>query len=86
MSRTAPNRLTVRGLAALKDGVHGDGGNLWIAIEGDRRAWSIRCKSPLTAKRRETGIGSAHTLTLAMARQMAIAARRPLAQNLDPIE
>ena len=86
MSRTAPNRLTVRGLAVLRDGVHGDGGNLWITIDGDRRAWSIRYKSPLTAKRREMGIGSAHTLTLAMARQMATAARQLLARGLDPIE
>lgn len=57
MSKLPPNQLTVRKIASLKDGVYGDGGNLWITSRGDTRAWTFRYKSPLTGKRREMGLG-----------------------------
>ena len=51
MSRRPPNRLTARKLATLPDGVHGDGGNLWITIRGETRAWTFRYTSPASRKR-----------------------------------
>lgn len=86
MSKTAPNQMTVRKVASLKDGVHGDGGNLWITVSGKSRTWSIRFKSPVTGKRREMGIGSAHDVSLANARVEAQAARKLLLAEVDPIE
>lgn len=86
MSKLAPNQFTVRELDSLKDGVHGDGGNLWITIVGKSRTWSIRFKSPFTGKRREMGIGNATDLSLAGARLLAAEARKLLRDRLDPIE
>jgi hypothetical protein len=53
MSRLSPNQMTVKKVESLKDGVHSDGGNLYMTVEGKTRRWSIRYKSPITGKRRE---------------------------------
>ena len=38
MPRVAPHRLTARAVASLRDGVFGDGGNLWLTVKGNTRA------------------------------------------------
>lgn len=86
MSRRPPNRLTARKLATLPDGVHGDGGNLWITIRGETRAWTFRYTSPASRKRREMGLGPARDISLADARQIAADARRLLLSGIDPID
>ena len=86
MSRLGPNQLTARKADALKDGVHSDGGNLWLTVRGGSRRWSIRYTSPVSGKRREMGIGSSREVSLADARDEAAKARRLLRSHLDPIE
>ncbi|WP_316248919.1 integrase arm-type DNA-binding domain-containing protein [Acetobacter tropicalis] len=86
MSKLPPNQLTVRKIASLKDGVYGDGGNLWITIRGETRAWTFRYKSPLTGKRREMGLGPARDVSLSEARSKATDARRLLLEGRDPLE
>lgn len=86
MSKLPPNQLTVRKIASLKDGVYGDGGNLWITIRGETRAWTFRYKSPLTGKRREMGLGPARDVSLSEARSKAAEARRLLLEGRDPLE
>ncbi|CAI3949765.1 Integrase/recombinase [Commensalibacter communis] len=86
MSRMPAGQLNVRKIEGLEDGVHGDGGNLYLTIKGQARHWTVRYFSPVTNKRREIGIGSAYILTLAKARQMAIDIRRQVADGIDPLE
>lgn len=86
MSKLPPNQLTVRKIASLKDGVYGDGGNLWITIRGETRAWTFRYKSPLTGKRREMGLGPARDISLSQARVKATDARHLLRGGIDPLE
>ena len=86
MSKLPPNQLTVRKVASLKDGVYGDGGNLWITVRGDTRAWPFRYKSPETGKRREMGLGPARDISLAEARLRATENRRLLLEGIDPLE
>ncbi|WP_408872394.1 tyrosine-type recombinase/integrase [Gluconobacter roseus] len=86
MPRIASNRLTARTVASLKDGVYGDGSNLWLTIKGNVRAWSVRFKSPITGKSREMGLGPVRDVGLAEARRLATEARHMIADGLDPIE
>jgi integrase len=78
--------MTVREAEALKDGVWGDGGNLWLVVTGKARRWTFRYKSPTTGKRREMGLGSYRTVPLAKARDKARAARQLLDDGIDPID
>ena len=82
------HRLTTRGVAALnKPGRHADGGNLYLQIApSGTRQWTFFFQ--LNGKQREMGLGNAGAgrMTLAEAREKAVAARRQLAQGLDPIE
>jgi len=86
MPSVAPHRLTARTVASLRDGVFGDGGNLWLTVKGNYRAWSFRFKSPVTGKNRELGLGPLSAVTLARARQLAAEARQAVADGIDPIE
>ncbi|MFT8713033.1 tyrosine-type recombinase/integrase [Komagataeibacter rhaeticus] len=86
MPRISHNRLTVRAVSSLKDGVFADGGNLWLTVKGNTRAWSVRYTSPVTGKVREMGIGSTRTISLADARERAAAARKQVADGIDPLE
>lgn len=70
--------MTARKAETLKDGVHSDGGNLWLTVKGGSRRWSVRYTSPTSGKRREMGIGSAREVTLADAREEAARVRRLL--------
>ncbi len=82
------NRLTARQVATLaKPGRHADGGNLYLQIvPSGTRQWVFFFQ--LNSRQREMGLGNAGSggMTLAEAREKAIAARRQLAQGTDPIE
>lgn len=80
------NRLTARGVAVIKtDGMYPDGDGLYFVHgpNGSRR-WIFIYR--LTGKRREMGLGSAGTVSLAEARRLREEARQLIAQGLDPIE
>lgn len=78
--------MTVREVDSLKNGTWGDGGNLWLTVQGKAKRWTFRYKSPATGKRREMGLGSYQDVTLAKARDKARAARQLLDADLDPID
>jgi integrase len=78
--------MTVREVESLKNGVWGDGGGLWLTVEGKARRWTFRYKSPATGKRREMGLGSYPDVPLAKARDKARAARQLLDGGTDPID
>jgi integrase len=82
------NKLTVRAVAGLtKPGRYSDGGNLYLQIaQSGTRQWVFFYR--LNRKQREMGLGNAapSNVTLAEAREKAIAARRQLASGIDPID
>ncbi|NVN10657.1 tyrosine-type recombinase/integrase [Nguyenibacter vanlangensis] len=86
MPRVVQNRLTARTVASLKDGVFADGGNLWLTVKGNTRAWSVRYTSPTNGRVREMGIGSAREISLSAARERAADARRLIGEGIDPID
>lgn len=85
MARTT-NRLTARGVAALKEpGLHADGAGLYLRIDqtaARRWVWIYHFRG----KRREMGLGALTDVGLAEARAAAEQARRVLQGGLDPIE
>src|ERR687894_326386 len=93
MARTL-NRLSARSVATLKKpGRHADGGGLYLSIspDGSRRRWVFlfRWKAPGESgpgKLREMGLGSASTVTLAQARELATRARAIQAGGRNPLE
>lgn len=93
------HKLSAVGVAKLTTpGRHGDGGGLYLDIAGDDvRKWIFRFRSPDARHRvvvngkpvgkvREMGLGGVRDVTLALARQKAMAARALIAQGIDPIE
>lgn len=79
------HQLTARTVAGLKDpGRYADGGNLYLRVSptGAKR-WTFLYTNG-TKKNRELGLGSAGTVTLAEAREMATAARKLLVNGIDP--
>lgn len=80
----ALNKLTVRGVAALKvPGRHADGGGLYLRITtAGARSWVFMTAS--NGKRAEIGIGSAVSVSLATARRIAGEMREAVAVGRDP--
>jgi integrase len=77
--------LTARAVAGLKEpGRYADGGNLYLRVSptGAKR-WTFLYTIGIK-KNRELGLGSAGTVTLAEAREKATAARKLLANGIDP--
>lgn len=86
------HRLAARQVHAGVDGEHGDGGGLYLRVQGDRASWVFRYTAP-TGKRREMGLGVAHRGSLAQAgasltaaRDLAHQAREQLRQGVDPLD
>lgn len=79
------NRLTVKTIAALREpGMHADGAGLYLKVDQTlNRRWVLIYF--WHGKRREMGLGSAETVTLAAARQAAASARQMVAEGVDPI-
>jgi len=77
--------LTSRRVETAKPGKYSDGGNLYLIVSGTgARKWVLRFTWRGHAK--EMGLGSATNVPLADAREKAAAARRKIAQGLNPIE
>jgi integrase len=87
----AMGKLTVKvAQAELKPGRYFDGDGLILVVsERDgrlRKSWTFRFDSPVTGKRRETGLGGLDALTLAQARVKARELRDQVAAGKDPLE
>jgi integrase len=80
------NRLSARGLPGLAEpGRYADGNGLYLSIsENGGRRWVFLYRRH--GKHREMGLGSARSVSLADARELASGARQALARGLDPIE
>lgn len=83
------NRLSARFVATVKGGdrlqSYPDGGGLYLQVTpGGSRSWVLRYK--LAGRERYMGLGSAATFGLAEARERAQAARKLLADGIDPLE
>lgn len=77
------NKLTARGAAAAQDGMHSDGGGLFLRVKGASRAWVFRFT--VDGRKREMGLGPASAVSLATARTKAAEARDLVGQGIDPI-
>jgi integrase len=78
------NVLTVKAIAASKAKKQRDGGGLWLVTKGQGRYWIFDYHH--AGKRRQLGLGPLHSVSLALARDKAEAARQLLRQGVDPIE
>lgn len=86
MSRLSPGQLTEQDVSELTKGKLCDGGGLWLIADGGHRLWELRYTSPVTGKRRQMSLGSAHLFHLNDARTKAVTYRRMLENGIDPID
>lgn len=84
MSGRKLHRLTARAVESAKEGRHADGGGLYLIVAPTRKSWTFLYVR--NGRRREMGLGSTATVTLAEARRKAEEARRQLADGVDPLE
>lgn len=79
-------RLSAREVANEKvPGYHPDGGGLYLQVSpAITKSWVFRYT--LRGRAREMGLGPLHAVSLADAREQAIAARRALVDGNDPLE
>lgn len=82
----ASGKLSAVSLKKLKDGWHADGGNLYLLVRGQSRAWVFRYVAPITKKRTNMGLGSLENFGLSEARQRAAAQRAKVKDPLNPID
>ncbi len=74
--------VSVKALTA--PGRYGDGDGLYLDVApGGSRTWIIRIQS--VGKRRDIGLGSAKTVTLAEARSLALDVKRKVRAGIDPV-
>jgi hypothetical protein len=77
------HKLTARQVAAAGDGMHSDGGGLFLRVRGGSKTWVFRFTRD--GRKREMGLGGISSKTLARARQDAMAARELVTNGEDPI-
>jgi integrase len=78
-------KLTSRGVEAAKLGRHTDGRGLMLVVKpSGARSWVLRFQ--IAGRRRDMGLGSWPEVTLAMAREKALEARRAIAKGSDPLD
>jgi len=78
------NKLTARFVANAPAGRHSDGGGLYLIVTPTQSSWTFLFIR--NGRRREMGLGSTATVTLAEARRKAEEARRLLAAGTDPLD
>jgi integrase len=70
---------------AKRRGYYGDGGGLFLQVSaGGAKSWVFRFK--VDGKLREMGLGPTHTISLAEAREKALACRKARLDGRDPID
>jgi integrase len=82
-STHTPGKLATVSLKTLGDGWHSDGGNLYLFVRGESRAWVFRFVAP-DGKRRNMGLGSQYSVTLAEARKQAALLREQVKHPTSP--
>lgn len=82
----ASGKLSAVSLKKLKDGWHADGGNLYLFVRDQSRAWVFRYVSPITKKRTSMGLGSLENFGLSEARQRAATQRAKVKDPLNPVD
>ncbi len=76
---------TVQVRQAKQRGLYGDGGGLFLQVsEGGTKSWVFRFKE--AGRLRVMGLGPLHTISLAEARDKALACRKARLDGVDPIE
>jgi integrase len=60
--------LKAKDVETLGDGMHSDGGYLWLRVRGNARSWFVRGPR-INGKKPEVGLGSTERVSLALARQ-----------------
>jgi hypothetical protein len=80
------NRLTAVAIRGnMRHGMYHDGGGLYLQVTGQgAKSWVFRYM--LNGRPREMGLGPAHAIPLAEARQRAAECRRMRVDGVDPIE
>ena len=80
------HRLSALKASRIKEpGLHADGGGLYLQVgRGDARSWIFRYTA--AGRERQMGLGPAHTVSLAEARDMALELRKVRLKGVDPIE
>ena len=78
-------KLSAIKIANLKQvGMHGDGAGLYLRVQrGGSRSWIFR--ATVAGRRKEIGLGPHPTISLAKARERAMAARVTIAEGRDPL-
>ena len=85
MRTGALHKLTALQVKRVGDGMHSDGGGLFLKVRGGSRSWVFRFTKD--GKKREKGLGSVGAVSLAQAREKAAQAREVVGRRaLDPIE
>jgi integrase len=84
-STHAPGKLAAVALKSLSDGWHADGGNLYLFVRGESRGWVFRFVAP-DGKRRNMGLGSLYSVTLAEARKQATLLREQIKHPITPTD
>jgi integrase len=69
--------------AARQAGWYGDGGGLYLEVDGHGRRWVLRLS--IAGRRRDFGLGSLHKVTLSQARERAAEYRALAYQGIDPV-
>src|SRR5579862_5772463 len=76
-------KLTALGIRTAGAGRHADGNGLYLLVkDSGARAWLLRVQ--VDGRRRDFGLGSTSTLTLAEAREKAEIYRREAKRGIDP--
>lgn len=76
--------LSARKVATARPGRHTDGRGLMLIVKpSGARSWVLRFQ--IDGRRRDMGLGSWPEVTLAMARERALQARRQMAEGRDPL-
>lgn len=75
---------TPRVKAERRRGWHADGGGLYLQVTGNAKSWVFRYSTD--GRARAMGLGSVELVSLAEARNRALANRRLLLDGIDPLE
>ncbi len=84
-NKRIPGRLAAVSLKRLHDGWHADGGNLYLFVRAQSRSWVLRYVGP-DGRRRNMGLGSMHSVSLAEARKQAAILREQLKHPTSPVD
>ena len=85
MARTLNRLSAIKVSRAKAKGLYADGGGLYLRVaDGGSKGWVFRFKA--NGRLRDMGLGPAHTLSLAEAREAATECRKLRLQGIDPID